>query len=78
MAAGKHAFDAETGPRGHAIAELIDKQIPAAIDGEEQFGRARIYMPQSIKLGLRACKSPELRSDNARPVRAQCSLPALA
>lgn len=41
VAAGEHALDTEMGPRGHVVAEIIDEQIPAVIDGEEQFGRAR-------------------------------------
>lgn len=72
-AAGEHAPDAETGPRGHAVAELIDEQIPAVIDGEEQFGRARNMHAAEYKMGLRACKPSESRSDDARHVRALCS-----
>lgn len=59
--------------RGHAVAELIDEQIPAVIDGEEQFGRARNIHAAGCKTGLRAFKPSELRRDDARPVRALCS-----
>ena len=69
-AAGEHALDAKTGPRGQAIAELIDEQIPAVIDGEEEFCRARNIHAAEYKAGFGTCKPSEPRSGDARPARA--------
>lgn len=59
--------------RVHAVAELIDEQIPAIIDGEEPFSRARNIHAAEYITGLRAFKPSESRRDDARPVRALCS-----
>ena len=44
--------------------------VPAVIDGEQEFGRARDIHEAEYNAVLRACKASERRSRDARPVRA--------
>jgi len=69
-AAGEHALNAESGPGSDAVTEFIEKSVPAVIDGEEEFCRARNIHAAEYKAGFRTCKPSEPRSGDARPARA--------
>lgn len=63
-------LNTETGPQADAVAVFFEVAFPAIIEGEQEFGGARNIHAPEYKTGLRACKPPESRSDDARPVRA--------
>lgn len=55
------------GVGGYAVAKFAEKEIPAVIDGEEEFCGARDIHAAEYKTGFRTCKPSEPRSGDARP-----------
>lgn len=53
-----------------AVTVFFEVAIPAVIDGEQEFGGAGDIHGAEYKMRLTACKAPERRSRDARPVRA--------
>ena len=66
----KHAFNTEAGPQADVVTVFFEVAVPAVIDGEQEFGRARDIHEAEYNAVLRACKASERRSSDARPVRA--------
>ena len=58
------------GPLADVVTVFFEVAVPAVIDGEQEFGRARDIHEAEYNAVLRACKASERRSRDARPVRA--------
>ena len=61
-------------PLADVVTVFFEMAVPAVIDGEQEFGRARDIHEVEYNVVLRACKASERRSRDACPVRALRSL----